>query len=63
MLDSGFSSENYGSKYETKFIDNVMEVGGFYEIYISEVNNPYKFWFQLDVEKPKSIDELQKTMK
>lgn len=63
MLDSNFSNETYGSKYKTTPIDDVMKVGGFYELYVSEVNSPYKFWFQLDEESPNAIDELQEHLK
>jgi len=59
MIDSGFSNDKYGAKYKTTSIDTLMEVGRFYELYVSEVNNPYKFWFQLADETPSSVDELQ----
>lgn len=63
MLDSKFNKGTYGATYKTSSIDKVMNIGGFYELYISEVNNPYKFWFQLDEESPNSIEELQEQLK
>lgn len=63
MIDSGFAKEKYGAKYETSSIDTIMEVGRFYELYVSEVNNPFKFWFQLADENPNTVEELQENIK
>lgn len=63
MLDSGFTNGNYASKYKTTAIGDVMEVGKYYELYVSEVNSPYKFWFQLDEGSPNVVDELQEQLK
>lgn len=62
-MGSDFFNKNYGFKYETMPIDSVMSVGGIYELYVSEVHNPYKFWFQLDEENLASVDDLQENLR
>lgn len=63
MLSSSFYNGNYGCRFVTSNIDDVMEVGKVYELYVSEVNSPFKFWFQLNEEIPNPVEELQEHLK
>ncbi len=63
MLNSKFFNEGYGAQYETTNIGDLLEIGKVYEVYVSEVYSPYKFWFQLGEDDPNPLDELQESLK
>ncbi|KAJ6637547.1 Tudor and KH domain-containing protein like [Pseudolycoriella hygida] len=63
LIDSLYFNEIYGDKIKTSPINDVVKVGSFYEMYVSEVSSPYKFWFQLDEQEPNAVDELQERLK
>ncbi|XP_037028541.1 uncharacterized protein LOC119068840 isoform X2 [Bradysia coprophila] len=62
LLSSCFFNGNYGTTFKTTDIDDILKVGNVYELYVSEVNSPYKFWFQLNEEIPNPVEELQERL-
>lgn len=63
MINSYFFNGEYGYKYETTDIDDLVEIGSFYKVYVSEVFSPFKIWFHLGDDDPHPVDELQKDIK
>lgn len=64
LIGSKFMDGSYGTKFETTNIESKITVGKYYHLYVSEVNSPYKFWFQLvDENNFTPLDDLQKQLK
>ncbi|KAG4068758.1 hypothetical protein HA402_002449 [Bradysia odoriphaga] len=62
LLSSCFFNGNYGTTFKTTDINVILNVGNVYELYVSEVNSPYKFWFQLNEDIPNPVEELQERL-
>lgn len=62
IISGCFFKDDYGFRFETTNIDDLMKVGSVYELYISEVNNPYKFWFQLGDDDLHPVDDMQRNL-